>query len=64
MRSNWFAGEVLRGDRIVNTPYEVKMAEDISCKLLCHKPRDPMNWKGEEETRVMNRIKHDYVVHL
>uniref|UniRef100_A0A4P6D6W1 Transmembrane 9 superfamily member n=1 Tax=Rhodnius prolixus TaxID=13249 RepID=A0A4P6D6W1_RHOPR len=57
-------GEVLRGDRIVNTPYEVKMAEDISCKLLCHTPGNPMNWKGDEELRVMNRIRHEYLVHL
>jgi len=57
-------GEVLRGDRIVNTPYEVKMAEDIPCKLLCHSPGSPINWIGEESARVTNRILHDYVVHL
>ncbi|BES88903.1 unnamed protein product [Nesidiocoris tenuis] len=57
-------GEVLRGDRIVNTPYEVQMAEDVSCRLLCHDPQTPMNWKGDDESKVMNRIKHEYVVHL
>ena len=28
-------GEILRGDRIVNTPYEVKMAEGVECAVLC-----------------------------
>ena len=60
----YFVGEVLRGDRIVNTPYEVVMNDDITCKLLCHSKDTPMNWKGEEESRVINRIKHDYTVHL
>lgn len=57
-------GEVLRGDRIVNTPYEVRMAEDFSCKLLCQSPGNPLVWKGEDEAKVMSRIKHEYVVHL
>ncbi|CAH2104508.1 unnamed protein product [Euphydryas editha] len=57
-------GEVLRGDRIVNTPYEVHMAENIKCKLLCHKQNDPMNWSVEESEKVAGRIEHEYFVHL
>ncbi|XP_072936765.1 transmembrane 9 superfamily member 4 [Epargyreus clarus] len=57
-------GEVLRGDRIVNTPYEVHMAENIKCRLLCHKKNDPMNWSVEESEKVANRIEHEYFVHL
>ncbi|KAL7298697.1 hypothetical protein TKK_0008456 [Trichogramma kaykai] len=57
-------GEILRGDRIVNTPYEVAMAQDISCKLLCHKPTEPMTWKEEYSSLVMERIQHAYIVHL
>ncbi|XP_003487167.1 transmembrane 9 superfamily protein member 4 [Bombus vancouverensis nearcticus] len=57
-------GEVLRGDRIVNTPYEVSMADDVSCKLLCHGPSNLMTWNEEESQRVIERIQHDYTVHL
>ncbi|XP_043513738.1 transmembrane 9 superfamily member 4 [Frieseomelitta varia] len=57
-------GEVLRGDRIVNTPYEVLMAEDISCRLLCHGHNNLMTWNEEESQRVIERIQHDYTVHL
>lgn len=57
-------GEVLRGDRIVNTPYNVYMAENIKCRLLCHKKNEPMNWGVEESKKVGNRIRHEYYVHL
>ncbi|CAH0725937.1 unnamed protein product, partial [Brenthis ino] len=57
-------GEVLRGNRIVNTPYEVHMAENIKCKLLCHKQNNPMNWSVEESEKVASRIEHEYFVHL
>ncbi|XP_063234730.1 transmembrane 9 superfamily member 4 [Bacillus rossius redtenbacheri] len=57
-------GEVLRGDRIVNTPYEVQMAENISCRLLCHSPNTPMHWNDDQSQMVVNRIQHEYFVHL
>lgn len=57
-------GEVLRGDRIVNTPYEVHMAENIKCRLLCHHKNNPINWSVEESDKVASRIEHEYFVHL
>lgn len=57
-------GEVLRGDRIVNTPYEIKMAEDTQCTLLCHEPQKPMYWNAQESQMVADRIQHEYFVHL
>lgn len=57
-------GEVLRGDRIVNTPYEIHMAEDVSCRLLCHSADNPMHWSHGDKLRVLNRIQHEYSVHL
>lgn len=57
-------GEVLRGDRITNTPYDVRMAEDFSCKVLCDAPEKPMHWNEDEGIRVSHRIQHEYVVHL
>lgn len=57
-------GEVLRGDRIVNTPYEVRMAENVTCRLLCNSPDRPINWREIESQTVINRIEHEYNVHL
>lgn len=57
-------GEVLRGDRIVNTPYDVRMAEDINCKLLCNTKDRPLTWTTEHSATVMERIRHEYYVHL
>lgn len=57
-------GEVLRGDRIVNTPYEVQMAENINCKLLCNQKDVPITWTKEDSATVAERIQHEYFVHL
>ncbi|KAH8378107.1 hypothetical protein KR093_009323, partial [Drosophila rubida] len=57
-------GEVLRGDRIVNTPYEVQMAENINCKLLCNQKDLPITWSKEDSATVAERIQHEYYVHL
>lgn len=41
------------------------MAEDIPCRLLCHGPNTPrMTWSEEDSQRVIERIQHDYTVHL
>lgn len=57
-------GEVLRGDRIVNTPYDVKMAENTPCTLLCNDPKGPIHWTVAESQTVVDRIQHEYFVHL
>ncbi|KAJ8971974.1 hypothetical protein NQ314_000456 [Rhamnusium bicolor] len=57
-------GEVLRGDRIVNTPYVVKMAEETPCTLLCNSPESPIHWSDGESQTVVDRIQHEYFVHL
>lgn len=58
-------GEVLRGDRIVNTPYDVQMAVNVNCKLLCNKKNySPLNWEQPQSAMVVERIKHEYFVHL
>lgn len=55
---------MLRGDRIVNTPYEVRMAENVNCKLLCNTKSLPMNWDTQQSKKVAERIVHEYFVHL
>ncbi|XP_012252310.1 transmembrane 9 superfamily member 4 [Athalia rosae] len=57
-------GEVLRGDRVVNTPYIVSMHKDVSCQLLCHTASNRMTWNEEDSQRVIERIQHEYSVHL
>ena len=53
-------GEILRGDRIVNTDYKIKMNENEKCKVLCQNVElDEVNTK-----RVVKRVKDAYHVHL
>jgi len=53
-------GEVLRGDRITNTAYEIKMAEDPTCKLLCN----PVKMSAKQSKLMAERIHQEYNVHL
>lgn len=57
-------GEVLRGDRIVNTPYELRMTENLNCKILCNTKDLPLNWDIGQSRKVAERIEHEYFVHL
>ena len=52
-------GEVLRGDRIVNTAYDVRMNERVNCRLQC-----TVDLKEGEAKTIMTRIQEDYFVHL
>ncbi len=45
-------GEILRGDRIVNTAYQMRMAEDVKCALLC---KDPLSWDAKQSGEVYYR---------
>lgn len=60
-------GEVLRGDRIVNTPYEVKMATDVKCRALCQDQNKifiPVQLNKDQSKDMVDKILHDYYVHL
>ena len=52
-------GEVLRGDRIVNTLYDVSMNVNQSCRIMCSSAFDAKIAKT-----LVQRIKDDYSVHL
>uniref|UniRef100_A0A3Q4N3Q0 Transmembrane 9 superfamily member n=1 Tax=Neolamprologus brichardi TaxID=32507 RepID=A0A3Q4N3Q0_NEOBR len=53
-------GEVLRGDRIVNTLYNVAMSKDKKCELVCEKRK-----LNIDESKLMaERIQEEYYVHL
>lgn len=52
-------GEVLRGDRIVNTPYDLHVKKDEPCRVLCSVDLDT------KTTNIfIDRIKDDYTVHM
>ena len=52
-------GEVLRGDRIVNTQYDVKMMNIVGCKLLCEEDVNQDQLKKFDKM-----IKEEYNVHF
>ncbi|KAJ8370745.1 hypothetical protein SKAU_G00107730 [Synaphobranchus kaupii] len=57
-------GEVLRGDRIVNTPYSVLMNQDRKCEVVCEKPNKPLRLSVEKSKLMAERIQEEYYVHL
>lgn len=52
-------GEVLRGDRIVNTLFKVHMAVNSTCQVVCNK-----TFTDDETKLVYKRIQQEYNVHL
>ena len=53
-------GEILRGDRVVNTGFNIKMNVDEKCKVICSN----VTLNKEESNKLIKRIKDDYHVHL
>lgn len=54
------AGEVLRGDRIVNTLYTVEMNKDKKCEIVCNKKKLSV----EDSKLIAERIQEEYYIHL
>ncbi|CAG0880593.1 unnamed protein product [Cyprideis torosa] len=57
-------GEILRGDRIVSTPYSVKMGVDEGCRVLCNSSKIPGLWSLKEVEELASRIQDEYYVNL
>ncbi|CAF1006708.1 unnamed protein product [Didymodactylos carnosus] len=53
-------GEILRGDRIVNTNFKVTMDSDSKCQVLCPE----ITLSKQQCTTTVKRIKNNYHVHL
>ena len=53
-------GEILRGDRIVSTGYEVRMLQNEACKVIC----SSIDLSADQSKQVAKRIKDNYHVHL
>ncbi|EFO25063.2 transmembrane 9 superfamily protein member 4 [Loa loa] len=56
-------GEVMRGDRIVNTPFAIFMKRDIKCNTTCSS-HIPVSISPENSENLARRIKEEYHVHL
>lgn len=50
-------GEILEGDRIENSPYEIRMLEDMTCKVVCKQALTV-----EMRKQFQNMIKDEYLV--
>ncbi|XP_065890700.1 transmembrane 9 superfamily member 4-like [Dysidea avara] len=57
-------GEILRGDRIVNTPYEMLVHESIQCRVVCGGGTTPLKLSKQESNMFINMIKEDYTLHM
>lgn len=55
---------MLRGDRIVNTPYDMHMNVEKKCEVLCDKPNKPVKFKIADSKLVVERIREEYYIHL
>ncbi|CAF3411127.1 unnamed protein product [Rotaria socialis] len=53
-------GEILRGDRIVNTKFQVGMDTNVACRTLCK----DVNLTPEQSKTLGKRIRNNYYVHL
>ncbi|KAH7722530.1 Endosomal P24A protein precursor [Aphelenchoides avenae] len=57
-------GEVMRGDRIVNTPYEIFMRKDTKCSTQCPGNTKALSISKADSALLRQRITEDYHVHL
>ncbi|GAU95260.1 hypothetical protein RvY_06906 [Ramazzottius varieornatus] len=62
-------GELLRGDRVVSTQYDIMMGQTEPCKILCksdEKTDTPVSavLTAEEGKTIAERIREQYYVHL
>jgi len=58
-------GEILRGDRISNTAYDLRMDTAVSCQALCYdKEKGPTVWSASDASELYYRINEEYFVHL
>ncbi|KRX57873.1 Transmembrane 9 superfamily member 4 [Trichinella sp. T9] len=57
-------GEILRGDRIVNTPFALNMDIPVKCALLCAKNNVKTKLSAAESDLLIEKIRNEYRVHL
>jgi len=53
-------GQIIRGERIVNTPYSIGMNRNVECAVLCKDQK----WDARASAEAAYRVDHEYFVHL
>ncbi len=53
-------GEILRGDRISNTAYDVEMKVDYPCRALCGSKESPSRFDAAASSTLEYRIRSEY----
>jgi len=51
-------GEILRGDRIENSPYEIITGEEVVCKVLCER-----EYNKDQVKAFIEKVNYEYKVH-
>ncbi|XP_065842965.1 transmembrane 9 superfamily member 4-like [Oscarella lobularis] len=57
-------GEVLRGDRIVNTAFKVSVLQDVTCQAVCSKDGQPIKIDEKQSKLFYDRIQRQYMLHM
>ncbi len=57
-------GEILRGDRISTTAYDVEMNVGYDCRVLCGTRDTPSKFDAAASSTVQYRIEQEYFIHL
>jgi len=57
-------GEILRGDRISTTAYDVEMNVGYDCRVLCGSNNSPSKFTEAESSTLHYRITNEYFIHL
>jgi len=57
-------GEILRGDRISTTAYDVEMNVGYDCRVLCGSKDKPTKFDAQVSSTVTYRIEQEYFIHL
>lgn len=50
--------------RIADTPYEMRMAENVKCKILCNRKDNRLKWFLSELYKVIECIQNEYFMKL
>ena len=57
-------GEILRGDRISTTAYDVEMNVGYDCRVLCGSTDSPSKFDESQSSTLHYRITQEYFIHM
>ena len=54
----------MRGDRITDSAYDIRMKKDMKCRLLCGTQQEPSVWNDKQSADLHYMINQEYFIHL